>query len=144
VLSGINAGGNLGADVWHSGTVAAIREAVLHGWPGIAVSQYRKRGLEYDWTAAASWTEAVIREIMTWPTQVGHFWNVNLPHLEPRAPKPEFVRCRLDPTPLPLSYREDEGGFHYNGNYHERRREPGADVDVCFGGRIAVTEIALF
>jgi 5'-nucleotidase len=34
VLSGINAGGNLGADVHHSGTVAAVREAVLHGWPG--------------------------------------------------------------------------------------------------------------
>ena len=34
VLSGVNAGGNLGADVWHSGTVAAAREAVLHGWPG--------------------------------------------------------------------------------------------------------------
>src|SRR5204862_6181773 len=28
VLSGINAGGNLGAAVWHSGTVAAAREAV--------------------------------------------------------------------------------------------------------------------
>ena len=34
VLSGINAGGNLGADVHYSGTVAAVREAVLHGWPG--------------------------------------------------------------------------------------------------------------
>src|SRR5438034_3567954 len=34
VLSGINAGGNLGHDVYLSGTVAAVREAVLHGWPG--------------------------------------------------------------------------------------------------------------
>src|SRR4029453_10946704 len=38
VLSGINAGGNLGADVHHSGTVAAAREAVLHGRPAIALS----------------------------------------------------------------------------------------------------------
>src|SRR5262245_1031781 len=30
VLSGINHGGNLGADVYYSGTVAAVREAVLH------------------------------------------------------------------------------------------------------------------
>src|SRR5262245_34502298 len=30
-LSGLNHGGNLGADVYHSGTVAAVREAVLHG-----------------------------------------------------------------------------------------------------------------
>src|SRR5437762_3138960 len=41
VLSGINHGANLGADVHYSGTVAAVREAVLHGWPGIAISYYR-------------------------------------------------------------------------------------------------------
>src|SRR5262249_2772233 len=38
VLAGINQGGNLGADVHHSGTVAAVREAVLHGYRGIALS----------------------------------------------------------------------------------------------------------
>src|SRR5512144_1798639 len=42
VLSGINHGSNLGADMYYSGTVAAVREAVLHGWPGIAVSHYYK------------------------------------------------------------------------------------------------------
>src|SRR5437764_14701467 len=52
VLSGINAGGNLGADVYISGTVAAVREAVLHGYPGVAVSQYRKRGREYGGSGA--------------------------------------------------------------------------------------------
>jgi hypothetical protein len=34
VLAGINAGGNLGADVWISGTVAAVREAVWLLAPG--------------------------------------------------------------------------------------------------------------
>ena len=38
ILSGINHGGNLGADVHYSGTVAAVREGVLHGWRGIAFS----------------------------------------------------------------------------------------------------------
>ena len=59
------------------------------------------------------------------------------------VPDPEIVFCPLDPTPLPLSYREEGDRLHYNGDYHERRRVPGADVDVCFGGRIAVTRIAL-
>src|SRR5438045_9509681 len=31
VLSGINHGSNLGADMYYSGTVAAVREAILHG-----------------------------------------------------------------------------------------------------------------
>ena len=38
VLSGINAGGNLGDDVWYSGTVAAAMEGRFLGLPAIAFS----------------------------------------------------------------------------------------------------------
>ncbi|NQE37980.1 5'-nucleotidase SurE [Microcoleus sp. IPMA8] len=52
VLSGINAGGNLGVDVYISGTVAAVPEAAMHGIPGIAISHRIKRPLEIDWDVA--------------------------------------------------------------------------------------------
>lgn len=39
VLSGINLGTNLGSDIWHSGTVAAAKQGVIHGVPAIAFSQ---------------------------------------------------------------------------------------------------------
>jgi hypothetical protein len=55
VLSGINAGGNLGADVHISGTVAAAREAVLHGQRGVAVSQYKRKGMAVDWRRSTRW-----------------------------------------------------------------------------------------
>lgn len=38
VLSGVNLGTNLGHGAWHSGTVAAARQAVLFGARGIAIS----------------------------------------------------------------------------------------------------------
>jgi 5'-nucleotidase len=38
VLSGINLGSNLGNSIWHSGTVAAAKQAVLLGIRGIAFS----------------------------------------------------------------------------------------------------------
>src|SRR5215471_1149825 len=38
VLSGINLGSNLGNSIWHSGTVAAAKQAVLLGARGIAFS----------------------------------------------------------------------------------------------------------
>jgi 5'-nucleotidase len=138
VLSGINHGGNLGADVYYSGTVAAVREAVLHGWPGIAVSHYRKKGLDYDWPRASRLAELLAR-----PIEPGVFWSVNLPHLIPDDPDPEIIDCPLDPHPLPLSYRHEEGTHYYDGDYHGRKRVPGGDVDVCFGGRIAVTKTRL-
>ena len=145
VLSGINHGGNLGADVHYSGTVAAVREAVLHGWPGVAVSQYRRKGVEVDWERAANWVAPVLADLLARPTEPGLFYNVNLPHLAAADDDPEIVFCPLDPHPLPLSYRhEQDSGLHYDGDYHARRRALGADVDVCFGGRIAVTAIRLF
>lgn len=143
VLAGINAGGNLGADVYHSGTVAAVREAVLHGRPGIAVSQYHKKGRPIDWQQAAEWVAPLLRELIAQPWTPGTYWNVNLPHLEVGATPPEVVFCPLDPRPLPLSFRQDGEWHHYDGDYHQRPREQGSDVDVCFRGRIAVTKLTL-
>jgi 5'-nucleotidase len=145
VLSGINHGGNLGADVHYSGTVAAVREAVLHGWPGVAVSHYRKRGMEFDWERASSWVVRVLSGLLATPICPGLFYNVNLPNLGPSENDPDVVFCPLDPHPLPLSYRHDEDkGLYYDGDYQTRQRAQGSDVDVCFGGCIAVTAIRLF
>jgi 5'-nucleotidase len=144
VLSGINHGGNLGADVYYSGTVAAVREALLHGWPGIAVSHYRKPGLEFDWQRATDWIRPILVDLMHRPAEAGLFYNVNLPHLPRSASDPEVVWCPLDPKPLPLNYRHEEAtGLYYAGDYQLRDRAPGADVDTCFGGRITITAVRL-
>ncbi|MBD1813315.1 5'/3'-nucleotidase SurE, partial [Microcoleus vaginatus DQ-U2] len=45
--------------------------------------------------------------------------------------------------PLPVVYRMEGEYFYYAGEYGSRDRAPGTDVDVCFGGNIAVTEISL-
>lgn len=143
VLSGINHGGNLGVDVFYSGTVAAVREAVLHGVPGIAFSQYKKRHMDIDWNQAAQWLLPVVHQLLAQPWKPGSFWNINLPHLEPGTPAPEVVFCPLEIGPLPLSYLHGDNGLQYNGNYHERPRGTGTDVEVCFSGRIAVTQLVL-
>jgi 5'-nucleotidase len=144
ILSGVNHGANLGADVYYSGTVAAVREALLHGWPGIAVSHYRKSGLEYDWKRAERWAAPVLADLLARPYEQGTFYNVNLPILPADAPDPAVIWCALDPKPLPLNYRhEAESGLYYAGDYNLRHRTPGADVDVCFGGNIAVTAVRM-
>jgi 5'-nucleotidase len=45
VLSGINLGPNLGNAMWHSGTLAAAKQAVLLGVKGIALSTPTKEGV---------------------------------------------------------------------------------------------------
>ena len=110
VLSGINAGGNLGADLHHSGTVAAVREAALHGVPGVALSHYIARGRPIDWVRAAAWTSRVLDLLMARPPEPGTFWNVNLPHPEPGGADPDVVSCPVDASPLPLAYRLEFDG----------------------------------
>jgi 5'-nucleotidase len=66
---------------------------------------------------------------------------VNLPHVAPGDRDPEVVFCPLDPSPLPLDYLVAAGHAVYAGDYQKRVRRPGCDVDVCFGGRIAVSLI---
>jgi 5'-nucleotidase len=143
ILAGINAGGNLGADVYHSGTVAAAREAVLHGRPAIALSHYIARGRAIDWDRAARWAAAVLRELLARPWEPGSFWNVNLPHPEPGAADPPIVECPLDPSPLPLRFQVEGDLVRYSGIYQDRARRPSTDVDVCFRGGIAVSRIRL-
>lgn len=144
VLSGMNHGGNLGADVYVSGTVAAVREGVFHGKPGIAISQYRKGQVEFDWDRAVGWAAPLLAELVSRPWEPGTFWNINLPYLERGAPEPRLVFCPLETGPIPLRYRAEAGHYHYNSVYHDRPRSAGSDVDVCFGGDIAVTRIRVF
>lgn len=143
VLSGINAGGNMGADTYISGTVAAVREAAFHRVPGIAISHYRRGKRNVDWDVAARWTANVLADLLQRPSVPGTFWNVNLPHLEPGEPDPEVVFCEPCTQPLPIKYRVEGENLFYAGEYAMRDRTPGTDVDVCFSGRIAVTQIKL-
>mgnify|MGYP001055805712 CR=1 FL=1 len=143
VLSGINSGGNLGVDVYISGTVAAVREAAFHGIRGIALSQYRKGGRPVNWEQTTRWSQTVLKDLLNRPLELGSFWNVNFPYLEPDAPEPEMVFCEPSTKPLPIDYKVEDENYFYIGNYSQRQRTPETDVDVCFGGKIAVTKIKL-
>ena len=144
VLSGINAGGNLGSDIYVSGTVAAVREAALLRAPGIAISHYIQRGRAIDWTVATQLAASVLSKLMRLPSEEGAFWNVNLPHLGPEDPEPDIVFCRCCTQPLPTEYVVEGGQFSYVGDYAQRQRDPGADVDVCLSGKISVVQIRLW
>ena len=143
VLSGINAGGNLGVDVYLSGTVAAVREAAFQRIPGIAISHWIKKPLVIDWNLAIELTAMVLADLWERPLEPGSFWNVNLPHLEPGAAQPDLVFCEPSTHPLPVQYRLEGEEYYYEGVYEKRDRFPGTDVDVCFSGNIAVTKISL-
>ncbi len=141
VFSGINCGGNLGVDVFMSGTVAAAREAAWMGRPAIAFSQFRRNRAAIEWTASAGLALRVAQELMSQQLQPGEYWNVNFPDNEDISPSPQIVFCNLEEHALPVNFERIDGHYHYRGAYADRKRTPGSDVDICFSGNIAVTKI---
>lgn len=144
VFAGINAGANLGTDVFMSGTVAAAREAALCGRKAIAFSHYRHwPESPWDWTSCVRWTREVLAQLLTEPLAAGEFWNVNFPHLPPEGGEPEVVFCPVDLAHFELQYEPVENSFVYRDVYQQRPRTPGRDVDVCFGGKISVSKLTV-
>ena len=78
------------------------------------------------------------------PPDPGSFWNVNLPQPDDPSPAiPQIVFCPVDPHPLPINYEVRDGKLHYRAQYHDRLRASGHDVEACFAGHIAVSQIGL-
>jgi 5'-nucleotidase len=80
VLSGINLGLNLGNGIWHSGTLAAAKQAALLGIRGIALSA-PVSDEEGDFSALEPWIERVLALLLD--ERCPRLVNVNFPR-EPR------------------------------------------------------------
>lgn len=144
LISGINAGANLGSDVYNSGTVAAAREATILGYPAIAISQYISKDHEVDWAISGHHAGAVLKMLLSRELGRGYFWNVNLPHPIHKNSELAYEFCGLDTNPHKYEYHQNGDEFIYKGTIHERPRDSGKDVAVCFDeGRIAITRLAL-
>lgn len=141
VLSGINAGGNLGVDAYISGTIAAVREAAILGIPGIAISQYKKSPHPIDWAISTKLARSTIDRLLSLPLPPKSFWNVNLPYCASLSSFPQIVFCEPSDDPLPIDYQRSGNELIYAGVYRDRQRTSDTDVDVCFNGDIAVTQL---
>ncbi|MCA9042105.1 MAG: 5'/3'-nucleotidase SurE [Planctomycetaceae bacterium] len=144
VISGINHGGNLGVDVFMSGTVAAVREGVMHGVPGISCSHFRNGVVPYHWENAEKVTHRIGKELIEKTIDRHCFWNINLPDAEHLTPETEYQLAPLEPEPLPVSYEIKSGQIHYVwGQYVNRPRTAQSDVGVCFGGKVSLSLVNL-
>ena len=83
VLSGINMGPNLGNSMWHSGTLAAAKQAVLLGMKGIAFSTPVGK-TEPDFKVLEPYVEETLKMLLETPGL--SLFNVNLP------PQPKGIK----------------------------------------------------
>ncbi len=111
VISGMNAGANIGINVVYSGTVAAALEASLLGFPAIAVSLHLRdwEKTRYD-LAAVHARKAIDQCLDAGPLTPQEVLNINLPVTEEDGPTPPI---RVAPMNL-----------YSHNDVFERRRSP--------------------
>lgn len=77
VVSGINAGANMGDDVLYSGTVAAAMEGRFLGLPAMAISLAGK----VHYQSAAQYAKLLVEKLLAEPLPRDQVLNVNVPDL---------------------------------------------------------------
>jgi 5'-nucleotidase len=144
VVSGINAGANLGDDVIYSGTVAAAMEGRFLGLPAIAVSLvFNDRPVHYETAAQA--VAMVVERLCQDPLPADTILNINVPdipwheikgfevtRLGHRHRAEQTVRM-LDPRGEPMYWIGPAGA--------EQDAGPGTDFDAVRRQFVSITPI---
>lgn len=143
VISGINRGGNMGENVYYSGTVGAAMEATINHIPAFAISvAHHGKGFEYDEAArfARELTKLILREGMP----DGVLLNVNVPlHWTGGV---QFTRQSQKVTRNVLQDGVDPRGRTYYWLHEQQLNnglDPESDYAAVFSGAISVTPLEL-
>jgi 5'-nucleotidase len=143
VVSGINAGANMGDDVIYSGTVAAATEGRFLGLPAIAVSVISSNPSHLD--DAARVVEILVSRLIEKPLEQDTIFNVNIPDLPfeqlkgmqvtrlGHRHKAEPVVKDTDPRGQPIYWVGPAGP--------EQDAGPGTDFHAVKTGFVSVTPI---
>ena len=145
VVSGINAGANLGDDVIYSGTVAAAMEGRFLGLPAIAVSSVSFQPVHYE--TAARIVLVLLERLECTPVPAETILNVNVPDLPfdqlqgwqatrlGHRHKSEPVISQVDPRGRPIYWVGPAGSGQDSG--------AGTDFHAIENGAVSVTPIKI-
>lgn len=145
LVSGINAGANVGKDTTYSGTVSAAMESSILGVPAMAISitKYRVKSFRTGGRVCRKLVEWLLKH----PLPEGVFLNVNVPPLP--LSKIQGVRVSRQSQCAykgRLEKRTDLRGVPYywiGGERGKHRGEEGTDISSTEAGYVSVTPIHL-
>jgi 5'-nucleotidase len=143
VISGINRGGNMGENVYYSGTLGAAMEATINRVPAFAIS-VAHRGKNFQYDAAARFARRLAELILKEGLPTGVVLNVNVPL--PWTGEVRFTQQSQKVTRNLLQEGVDPRGRTYFW-LHEQQATDGIDPDsdyaAVFSGAISITPLQL-
>lgn len=143
VVSGINPGGNLGENVYYSGTIGAAMEGAINRTPSLAVS-VAFRGKDFDFAPAARFIGRLIPIVLKEGLPKGVLLNVNVP--QPWTGQVRFTRQSSRITRNLLQPGTDPRGRRYYWLHEQQLSEgiePDTDHAAIRDGAISITPLVL-
>lgn len=144
VVSGINAGANLGDDVLYSGTVAAAIEGRMLGMPAVAISLVTK-GPAQHYDTAATVARLLVERLELDPLPAATILNVNIPDIALDKLKGfEVTRLGTRHIGAPAIEAIDPRGatiYWIGPSGPEQDAGPGTDFHAVNAGKISITPL---
>ncbi len=144
VVSGINAGCNIGVNVLYSGTVAAAIEGAFFGVTSFAVSQWIDA--RPDFAATAKRCVPLLQDLLARTTVSGQLWNLNFPSNDEGWPLGvQYTRMGIRRHSETMEKRIDPRGrpYYWTGwePIRSQHSDPGTDLEAIQQGYISITPL---
>jgi 5'-nucleotidase len=143
VVSGINRGGNMGENVYYSGTVGAAMEGAINHVPSVAIS-VAHRGKDFDYAPAARFVRRLAPLLLEEGLPPGVLLNVNVP--QPWKGAVRITRQSSKITRNLLQAGADPRGRKYYWLHEQALNqgiEPDTDYAAVYDGAVSVTPLVL-
>ena len=145
ILSGINAGCNIGDEVSYSGTVAAAWEGALRGINSIALSQFGGNENLYTYDFAKNSAYQIIDNLLKQNFDIPMFFNVNFPSSLSKAVDKNFLYTKLanQKKADEIILNQNNKSFKIGQMLTENNNISNTDLEAIKNNKISITPLSL-
>ena len=145
ILSGINAGCNIGDEVSYSGTVAAAWEGALRGINSIALSQFGGNENLYTYDYAKNTAYQIIDNLLNQSSDFPMFFNVNFPSSLSKTFDKNFSYTKLATQKKAdeIILNQNNKSFKIGQMLTETNNVSNTDLETIKNNKISITPLSL-
>ena len=146
ILSGINAGSNIGDEVSYSGTVAAAWEGAVRKIDSIALSQYGGDDNINSYECSKAKGFDIINYLLKIKSKSTKFYNVNFPYALPSNIdniKSSFTTLASQKIADEIFFNEDFSSFSIGRMVNDHKSLTNTDLECLQKNKISITPLSL-
>ena len=146
ILSGINAGSNIGDEVSYSGTVAAATEGALRGINSIALSQFGGNDKISSYSCSENNCFEVINHLLNLEINSPIYFNVNFPSLISLSDTNEkflYTKLASQKQSDEIFVNNSENSYKLGRMLNDYTSIPETDMDTLRQDKVSITPLTL-